>query len=58
VFFKGNFCKDSNQIGENFDENKNEKTNFNQYHSCACAGVAVGFRHSYGGQCRETGSIA
>jgi len=29
VFFKGNFCKDSNQIGENFDGNCNEKTNHN-----------------------------
>jgi hypothetical protein len=30
VFFKGNFRKDPNQIGENFDEKKNDKTNFNR----------------------------
>ena len=41
--------------GENYDANNDEKTNHSQSHACTYACVAVGFRHSFGGRCRDRG---
>ena len=46
VFKKVTFVKILTKKEKNYYENKNEKINFNRYHSCACADSTIVFKHS------------